>query len=70
MDILIIEPVELTDGELADALILATMIRYSGALMVSEIRVMDNIIGRIDSLIAARKFVRRLHILAASIDVA
>ena len=60
MDILIIEPVELTDGELADALILATMLRYSGALMVSEIRVIDNIIGRIDSLIAARHFVAAL----------
>jgi hypothetical protein len=69
MDILVIEPVQLTDGELAQALLLATIIRQTGALMVSEILVIDNLIGRIDSLLAARKFVRRLHNLTASLDV-
>ena len=70
MEILIVEPVDLTDDELASALVIAAMIRHSGALMESEVVFIDNVIGRIDSLIAARKFVRRLHILAASIDAA
>jgi hypothetical protein len=70
MEILIIEPVDLTDDELASALVIAAMIRHSGALMESEVVFIDNVIGRIDSLIAARKFVRKLHQLTASIDAA
>ena len=68
MDILVVEPVDLTDGELAEALTIAIMLRLTGACMTSEVAFLDNVIGRIGSLIAARKFVTRLHILAASID--
>jgi hypothetical protein len=60
MEIRIVEPVDLTDDELAGALILATMLRHSGACMESEIGFLDNLVGRIDSLIAARHFVAAL----------
>lgn len=60
VNVLVIDPVNITDDELAEGILIGLLLMNSGCLMRSEHIMVARAVNRLESLLYARKFVRRL----------
>ena len=69
MEFLVINEIAVTDDELIQSLGLGLLLLHSGALTRAEHCTVAKAVDRIESLICARKFVRRLMAEIDKLDV-